>query len=105
MQRKMVELTDRIIETFLPFDPERIILFGSTARRDDDDVSDVDLIVVYDTDKRFLDRLEELYRSWKIPKAVDILAYTPLEFNRMASESAFLKKVLSEGIVIYERSH
>jgi len=97
------DLKDKIIETFRPFNPERIILFGSMARRDHDESSDVDLIVVYPTEKRFLDRLEELYGSWSIPKAVDILAYTPLEYERMAAESGFLQKVLSEGQVIYER--
>jgi predicted nucleotidyltransferase len=97
------DLKDRIIETFRPFDPERIVLFGSMARSDHDEASDVDLIIVYETDKRFLDRLEELYLSWNIPKAVDILAYTPSEYESMAAQSGFLQKVLSEGQMIYER--
>ena len=97
------DLKDKIIETFRPFNPDRIILFGSMARSDHDEASDVDLIVVYRTEKRFLDRLEELYGSWSIPKAVDILAYTPLEYETMAAESGFLQRVLSEGQVIYER--
>jgi predicted nucleotidyltransferase len=99
----MSDLKDKIIETFLPFNPEKIILFGSMARNDHDEVSDIDIIVVYGTDKRFLDRLEELYASWNIPKAVDILAYTPTEFEEMAAESAFMQKILSEGRIIYER--
>jgi predicted nucleotidyltransferase len=41
--------------------PLRIILFGSRARGDSDEASDADLIVVYRTEKRFLDRLAELY--------------------------------------------
>lgn len=96
-------LKERIIETFRPFDPQMIVLFGSMARSDHDEASDIDLIIVYETDKRFLDRLEELYMSWNIPKAVDILAYTPSEYESMAAESGFLQKVLSEGQVIYER--
>jgi predicted nucleotidyltransferase len=100
----MFDLKDKIIETFLPFNPEKIILFGSMARDDHDQASDIDLIIVYGTDKRFLDRLEELYGSWKIPKAVDILAYTPSEFEAMAAESAFMQKILSEGCIIYERA-
>ena len=46
-----------------------------------DESSDVDLFVVYRTDKRFLDRLGALYALWDIPIAVDILAYTPEEFG------------------------
>jgi len=101
---QLSDFKKKIIETFKRFNPERIILFGSMARNDCDEASDVDLIIVYETDKRFLDRLEELYLSWTIPKAVDILAYTPSEYKSMATESGFLQKVLSEGQVIYERS-
>ena len=39
--------------------------------------------MVYQTKKKFMDRLEELYMSWAIPEAVDILAYTPDEFDHM----------------------
>ena len=38
-------LKKQIISTFFPFNPERIILFGSIARKDWDDESDIDLIV------------------------------------------------------------
>ena len=96
-------LKKQIISTFFPFNPERIILFGSIARKDWDDESDIDLIVVYDTKKHFLERLKELYMSWNIPKSVDILAYTPSEFSQMIEQSVFLQDILREGITIYER--
>ena len=98
------ELKNRIISTFKPFDPEKIILFGSLARGDSDEVSDIDLMVVYYTDKAFLDRMKELYLSWNIPKAVDILAYTPGEFEKMMNESSFVAEAVKEGEVLYERS-
>ena len=97
------ELRKQIISTFLPFEPEKIILFGSIIREDWDLESDVDVIVVYNTDKSFIVRLEELYMSWNIPKAVDILAYTPYEFEKMVKESFFIQDAIREGKVIYER--
>lgn len=97
-------LKEQIVATFMPFGPEKIILFGSMAREDQDQSSDVDVIVVYHTDKRFMARLKELYLSWNIPKAVDILAYTPSEFNRMVKESSFVHEAVRTGEVIYERS-
>jgi hypothetical protein len=48
--------------------------------------------------------MKELYLSWDIPKAVDILAYTPDEFERMMNESSFLAEAVKEGEVLYERS-
>ena len=74
------------------------------VRDDRDQSSDVDVIVVYHTDKRFMARLKELYMSWDIPKAVDILAYTPSEFDRMVKESSFVREAVRTGEVIYERS-
>ena len=57
------------------------------------------------TNKRFLDRLKELYQLWSIPITVDILAYTPYEFEQMLSEeNSLIKKALEEEKVIYEKS-
>jgi len=91
-----------IISTFLRFNPSKIILFGSSALGTGEAWSDIDLIVIYNTSKRFLDRLEELYLSWPFPQAVDILPYTPEEFEEMLEETFFLQDVVSSGKVIYE---
>ena len=97
-----MELEREIARMFAPIGPERIVLFGSRAEGRADEASDVDLIVVYRTDKRFLDRLGELYALWDIPIAVDILAYTPEEFERMAVESDFVMDAVARGRVIHE---
>jgi len=96
-------LKQHIVAIFKPFDPHRIIVFGSIARGDWDEMSDIDVIVVYRTDKSFLDRLKELYLSWDIPKAVDILAYTPEEFEHMLQQNVFIQEALNTGEVLYER--
>ena len=93
-----------IISDLAEFNPEKIILFGSYARGNWDEESDIDIIVVYQTEKKFMDRLEELYMKWNLPKAVDILAYTPDEFTDMMKDNYFLKQAVKEGIIIYERS-
>ena len=98
------ELRERVTEIFAPFDPLRIILFGSHARGEADEESDIDLIIVYDTRKKFLDRLEELYETWSIPKGVDILAYTPEEFDRLISENSFVQDAVRTGKILHERS-
>lgn len=94
----------QIVSVFKAFDPERIILFGSQARDQEDDESDIDLILVYQTPKPFLERLKELYLAWDIPRAVDILAYTPEEFERMKQESFFIQEALREAQVLFERN-
>jgi predicted nucleotidyltransferase len=96
-------LEKRIISDLSKFNPEKIILFGSQVRGDWDEESDIDIIVVYQTDKKFLDRLEELYMTWSLPVAVDILAYTPEEFTDMMEDNYFLKQSVDEGKIIYEK--
>ena len=38
------------------YEREKIILFGSVAREDEDEFSDIDLIIVKSTDTRFIQR-------------------------------------------------
>jgi predicted nucleotidyltransferase len=100
---KNSELKHQIVSSYMPFDPDRIVLFGSYAKDDEDKFSDIDLIIVYSTSKSFLDRLKELYLCWNIPKAVDILAYTPEEYQKMMLDNSFLQDAVNEGEVLYER--
>ncbi|MGH7254952.1 MAG: nucleotidyltransferase domain-containing protein [Nitrospirales bacterium] len=98
-------LRARIVECFRDLSPERIILFGSAARGQADQWSDVDLILVVPTEKRFLDRLEDAYLRWTLPFAADILVYTPAEFDAMVEqENSLISEALAHGVVLYERS-
>ncbi|TFH50218.1 MAG: nucleotidyltransferase domain-containing protein [Methanothrix sp.] len=77
----------------------KVLLFGSLARGDARDHSDIDMIVVKDTQMRFLDRLDEFYDDAR--EAMDILVYTPQEFEEM-KERPFVKRALREGKMLYE---
>lgn len=80
---------------------ERVIVFGSFARGDARAGSDLDLIIVQKTDKRFLDRLDEMYRLLVPEVACDILVYTPEEFARLRHESRFVARAAREGKVVH----
>lgn len=55
--------------------------------------------IVADTDKRFLDRLHDVYSAMPPQKAMDILVYTPQEIDRMKVTNPFIRKALNEGKV------
>lgn len=95
----------KIVSALKPYDPERVILFGSAARGDADKYSDIDVVVVKETSERFLDRLGRVYDLIDLDCAFDALVYTPEEFAELqARENSFIEHVLHEGITIYERS-
>jgi predicted nucleotidyltransferase len=95
---------DRIVESLMAYQPEKIILFGSVARGDADEYSDIDLIVIKKSDKRFVERLVEImaYLPREVVRA-DVLVYTPEEFQAMQEQgNPFMEQVLKDGIVLYE---
>jgi uncharacterized protein len=86
--------------------PRRVVLFGSFARGDQNRASDLDLVVIADTDLPFCERigraLEVCYAaSSRLP--VEVLVYTPAEWGRMrASDNSFARVVEREGQVLYD---
>lgn len=109
--RKMSKTTPRLAPTLrrlakalIPYGPQRIYLFGSWARGEADELSDIDLVVIKTTAAPFLDRLREAARL--LPSdvgAIDILVYTPEEFAHMKAQgNAFAEMIEDEGMVIYD---
>ena len=85
----------------------RAIVFGSYARGDANEYSDLDLIIVADTDKRFPQRHKDyrpVFRSWDPwGKSLDLLIYTPEELELMrVRKNPFICAALQEGVVVYE---
>lgn len=103
-EARLAERMDRVLRGLKAYDADRAILFGSSARGDADAWSDIDLIVIKRTDKRFLDRLAEIISLIEPDFALDVLVYTPEEFDRMlAEDNPLVSTAVAEGKVIYER--
>lgn len=81
----------------------RVVAFGSVARGETDEWSDLDLLIVADTPRPFLERFKDFAGIYDVWPRVDLLIYTPAELNRMIAEgNPFVQRVLSEGIVLHE---
>ena len=81
---------------------QRVSLFGSYARGKRDLFTDLDVLVVMDTEEPFLDRLKRLYRLADVGVDLDILCYTPEEFARMKARP-FLRHALKDEVVLHEK--
>ena len=98
------EIIEEVVAALKSYDPKEVILFGSRARGEEDQYSDIDLIIIKETEKRFLDRMSSVYEILQPICAIDVLIYTPDEFEHMRQEgNLFIEKVLQDGVVIYER--
>lgn len=88
------------------YDPEKIIVFGSVARGDVHEDSDIDLLVIKRTDRPFLQRIDDVLALVDVPISVQPLVYTPEELERLVRERRdFVYTALQEGRVVYERPH
>ncbi|MEW6348335.1 MAG: nucleotidyltransferase domain-containing protein [Thermodesulfobacteriota bacterium] len=105
------ELLKRVVDIIVDaVSPEQIILFGSRARGDAGEHSDLDLLVVesrpFDKNRS---RRRELALLWRllahVPVPKDILLYSrdEVEFWK-GSLNNVVGRALREGRVLYERS-
>ncbi len=85
------------------FRPLRVIAFGSRVRGEALKSSDLDLIVV---SQRFgsmpwLDRAVSVLQAIGAPFGMDILCYTPEEFEDKLTEYGIVRSAVSEGVELY----
>jgi uncharacterized protein len=100
------ELLDEVVRRIKAVgDPYRIVLFGSRARGEARADSDLDLLILEDSDlprykrpKRYRQALLGLFPS------KDIVVWTPQEVDEWkAVPNTFISTALREGRVLYER--
>jgi len=77
---------------------KKIILFGSYARGDYDEDSDIDILIIGDVPQREISFLSAEILL-KYGEVISAIVETPKEFERL-KDSFFHKNVLKEGIVI-----
>lgn len=85
------------------FSPQRVILFGSRGRGDFSGDSDVDLLVIMQTDKPELQQALDI--RLRLPRSfpLDLLVKTPREVERRISlHDSFMTTVMTEGKTLYE---
>ena len=89
------------------YEPDKIILFGSHARDDANQKSDIDIMVISDKEKqipRYKRGLEVRLKLSKIKTPKDVLFYTHADMERWKGvKHTFIERVINEGIVLYER--
>lgn len=93
----------RIVSVLIKeYEPLKIVLFGSLASGNIHEYSDIDLIVIKNSQKGFYERLKEVGLLVMSRRGADILVYTPDEFELAKDSLFFQEEILKKGKVLYE---
>jgi len=104
-QERLVSELDRWLPLLIAHQaPDKIILFGSFCSGELSEWSDLDLVIIRETRAPFLERTRQVLELLKPQVGVDVLVYTPGEFEELSRERAFVRQeIVGKGKVIYER--
>jgi len=99
------KIKDKALAIVKSYQPEKIILFGSYATGTPTSDSDVDLLVIMDTEKSTWDVSVEISLMLKHSFPMDIIVKTPQEIDkRLKYGDFFIQEIMENGRVLYERA-
>ncbi len=86
------------------FNPDRVILFGSYAYGKPKPESDVDLLVVMDSDERNRDQALDIVRNLDYNFGLDLIVRSQHQLEeRLALGDFFMRDIVNKGKVLYAR--
>ena len=111
---QLPKIINQIVEDIKPYNPEKIILFGSASRNEMRENSDIDLLVVKKTKKSMTERMRDvrklIYKNEyygdkkKFPGPIDVIVYTPTQIKReLKLGDFFIEEIIKQGKIRYER--
>jgi len=105
---------DQLLEALKQADPYRVVLFGSYAKGTADENSDIDMVVILDSNdvaKTYEERLNKklyinrLVRKINYKVALDILVYSKEEYRIIKNYgNYFIDEIENTGKIIYEKA-
>lgn len=101
--KKLIEdITKKIVKEY---NPKKVILFGSYAHGKPTDDSDIDLLIIKNTDETPMQRWMRLRRLLMTPDvmiSITPFVYTEKELDeRLQIKDFFIKEILKKGVVLY----
>lgn len=99
---KNIEIIKKFKKSLRSLGKSSIIFFGSRARGTFNSESDFDIIVISDKFEgiKWHKRAVNIYMSWKEDYPLEVLCYTPREFEKKKKQIGIVREAVKEGIII-----
>ena len=98
-------IQDILKKLLVGYKPQKVILFGSYAYGSPQRDSDIDLLVIKETNERFIDRWVTVRRLLSDPertRPLEVIVLTPQELSeRLEIGDQFLQEIVDRGEVLY----
>ncbi len=98
-------IQDVLEKIVIGYAPQKVILFGSYAYGEPDEDSDIDLLIIKDTNEPPIKRwmaVKRLVRDRSRRASVSPLVYTAQELEeRLAIKDFFIQEILEKGKALY----
>lgn len=100
------EVVEKLINQYKPLS---IILYGSYAHGNPTEDSDIDLLILKNTNKRRVDRFVQVKKIIYDPRnkiPISPLIYNPKELEeRLRIGDDFIKEIYKKGTILYEKTN
>lgn len=98
------DIKRKIISDLRTINPKKIILFGSfSTGKFKSGKSDIDLLIIKESNKKFADRYSEARLSLSVDFPFDIFVLTENELRDRLENSFFFREIMEKGEIIYEK--
>lgn len=113
MPQSLKSIKSKLISALKPYQPQKIYIYGSYARGQNKKDSDLDVLIIKNTNKQPRQRLGDVYsliysrknlesRAFNI--SIEPIVYTPREFEiRKNINDSFIKELVKDAQLIYEK--
>ncbi len=103
------EIISSIVEKIkVQYQPQMVILFGSYADGSANEDSDIDLLIIKETEEKHRERslkVRRILREENSLVGMDIIVFTPEELsNRIETGDSFISSILERSITLYVES-
>lgn len=99
-KKEVIKKVKKYVDTIIPeFNPNMVVLFGSYAKGNQKEYSDIDVAVIVNEIKG--DYLDVLYKLYKMRRGIDV-RIEPHILERGNDDSGMLQEILSTGDILYQ---